>query len=395
VEIPLVATNRINTPGVAEQILAGGEADMVSMARPLLADAEFVRKTREGRPEEINVCIACNQACLDHVFERKTCSCLVNPRACRETELNYRPTAAPKTVAVVGAGPAGLACATVAARRGHQVTLFEQSGKVGGQFNLAKKIPGKAEFSESIAYFGGELERQAVDLRLSTSAEVDQLVQFDEVVLATGIYPRDVTIPGIEHPGVVSYIDVLEGRVIPGKRVAIIGAGGIGFDVAEFLSRPGDGPDASVSSEVFAREWGIDQTLKARGGVKGQKAQPESSVREIWLLQRKAGTPGKSLGKTTGWIHRLGLRQRGVKMLGGVTYERIDDDGLRISVDGKERLLDVDHVVICAGQVSNRDLADAMEAKGISCHIIGGAQKAAELDAKYAIREGSELAATL
>ncbi len=409
VNIPVVTTNRINTPEVAEEILARGDADMVSMARPLLADAELVKKAREGRPEEINICIACNQACLDHTFNRKTCSCLVNPRACRETELNYLPVKQVKAIAVVGAGPAGLAFATVAARRGHRVSLFDQADEIGGQFNMAKKIPGKEEFSASLDYYRVELDRSGVDLQLSTHISAEDLEGYDEVVLATGVYPREIDIPGINHAKVVSYIDVLNDKIKIGSKVALIGAGGIGFDVAEFLSHsaerdpdqshnhfpPSSSAQSSRSTEAFMREWGIDRTFEARGGVKGVKAQPPKSAREIWLLQRKLGKPGKTLGKTTGWIHRLSLAKRGVQMLGGVSYERIDDHGLHISIDGKKQLLEVDHVVICAGQVSNRDIADVLEENGLSCHIIGGAHKAAELDAKYAIREGSELAARL
>ena len=395
VDIPVITSNRINTPDLAEEILARGDADMVSMARPLLADAEFVKKARQGRPEEINICIACNQACLDHIFVNKTCSCLVNPRACRETELNYLPAGQIKAIAVVGAGPAGLACATVAARRGHKVTLFEQSDEIGGQFNMAKKIPGKEEFNASLTYFAGEIERSGVDLQLSTRVTAEDLEGFDEIILATGVYPRSIDVPGHEHNKVVSYIEVLKNKVEIGDRVALIGAGGIGFDVAEFLSHADGHPDSSQSSEAFAREWGIDLSLKARGGVEGIEPQIPKSAREIWLLQRKAGKPGKALGKTTGWIHRLNLKKRGVQMLGNVSYERIDDQGLHISIDGEDQLLEVDHVVICAGQVSNRDLADELQAKDMSCHVIGGAEKAAELDAKYAIREGSELAARL
>ncbi len=394
VGIPVITTNRINTPQVAEDIIARGDADMVSMARPLLADAEFVKKARQGREQEINICIACNQACLDHTFSGKHCSCLVNPRACRETELNYYPSKDIKAIAVVGAGPAGLACSTVAAQRGHKVSLFEQSDEIGGQFNMAKKIPGKEEFSASLDYFRGEVERRAVDLQLNTRASAEDLAGYDEIVLATGVYPRHLDLPGIDHPKVVSYIDVLKNGVEIGKRVALIGAGGIGFDVAEFLSHdPAQETDEPIRD--FAREWGIDLTLQAQGGVKNIKPQPPASAREIWLLQRKPGKPGKTLGKTTGWIHRLSLRHRNVKMLGGVSYERIDDEGLHISVNGEKNLLEVDHVVICAGQVSNRDLVKALEAKGLSCHVIGGAEKASELDAKYAIREGSELAARL
>ena len=395
VNIPVITTNRINTPQVAEDILARGDADMVSMARPLLADAEFVKKARQGRPEEINICIACNQACLDHTFKGKTCSCLVNPRACRETELNYLPTKNIKAMAVVGAGPAGLAFATVAAQRGHRVSLFDQSDEIGGQFNMAKKIPGKEEFSASLDYFRGEVERTEVDLQLNTRIAAEDLAGYDEVILATGVYPRKLDLPGIDHDKVVSYIDVLKGRVKIGHSVALIGAGGIGFDVAEFLSNPDEHDALPDTFEEFASEWGIDLSLKARGGVKGIKPQPPQSPREIWLLQRRAGKPGKTLGKTTGWIHRLSLRHRGVHMMGGVSYESIDDRGLHISIDGEKQCLEVDHIVVCAGQVSNRDLAATLEGRGLSVHIIGGAQKAAELDAKYAIREGSELAAKL
>jgi 2,4-dienoyl-CoA reductase (NADPH2) len=392
VTVPVVTTNRINTPQVAEDILARGDADMVSMARPLLADAEFVKKARQGRPEEINICIACNQACLDHTFNRKTCSCLVNPRACRETELNYLPAKNVKAIAVVGAGPAGLAFSTVAASRGHRVSLFDQADEIGGQFNLAKKIPGKEEFSASLDYFRGEVDRSGVDLQLNTRISAEDLAGYDEVILATGVYPRKLDIPGIDHEKVVSYIDVLTNKVKIGNSVALIGAGGIGFDVAEFLSHSDEHGDSSQSFDAFAREWGIDQTFEAKGGVKGIKAQPPKSAREIWLLQRK---PGKTLGKTTGWIHRLSLKNRGVHMLGGVNYERIDDHGLHISIDGKEQLLEVDHVVVCAGQVSNQELVTILKERGLSPHVIGGAHKAAELDAKFAISEGSELAASI
>ena len=396
INIPVITTNRINTPEVAEEILARGDADMVSMARPLLADAEFVKKARQGRPEEINICIACNQACLDHTFKGKTCSCLVNPRACRETELNYLPAKNIKAMAVVGAGPAGLAFSTVAAGRGHRVSLFDESEEIGGQFNMAKKIPGKEEFSASLDYFRGELDRAEVDLQLNTRISAEDLAGYDEVILATGVHPRQIDLPGIGNSKVVSYIDVLSGNVKIGRRVAIIGAGGIGFDVAEFLSHP-DGHDTGEPDSLadFASEWGIDLSLEARGGVAGVKAQPPESPREIWLLQRRAGKPGKTLGKTTGWIHRLSLRHRGVHMMGNVTYESIDDRGLHISIDGEKQLLEVDHVVVCAGQVSNLDLFNSLEGRGLSLHVIGGAKKAAELDAKYAIREGSELAAKL
>jgi len=405
-KVPVITTNRINTPEVAEDILRRGDADMVSMARPLLADAEFVKKAASGRSREINICIACNQACLDHTFGGKIASCLVNPRACHETELNYPPATNIKTVAVVGAGPAGLACATIAAGRGHKVSLFDQADEIGGQFNMAKKIPGKEEFSDSLAYYRNEVERTGVELHLNTRVGATDLDQFDEIVLATGVYPRQVDLPGAgQHmledepeksgPEVASYIEVLRNKLKVGKKVAIIGAGGIGFDVAEFLCHKTGEPSSSLSMEAFAREWGIDITLQARGGVEGVKAQPPIPEREIWLLQRKASKPGKSLGKTTGWIHRLSLRNRGVHMLSNVVYQRIDEQGLHISVDGQEQILDVDHIIVCAGQESNRDLADQLQASGRACHVIGGAQKATELDAKYAIREGSILAANL
>jgi len=397
VNIPVITTNRINTPQVAEDILARGDADMVSMARPLLADPEFVKKVRMGRPEEINICIACNQACLDHTFTGKPCSCLVNPRACRETELNYLPAQNIKAIAVVGAGPAGLAFATVAAQRGHRVSLFDQADEIGGQFNMAKKIPGKEEFSASLDYFRGELERKEVDVQLGTFISAEDLAGYDEVILATGVYPRKVELPGIDHEKVVSYIDVLNNKVEIGRSVAIIGAGGIGFDVAEFLSHS-DAQQAGVPVDplqAFVKEWGIDRSLQARGGVEGVEAQAPESAREIWLLQRSPGKPGKTLGKTTGWIHRLSLRNRGVHMLGNVSYEFIDDQGLHISIDGEKQLLEVEHIVICAGQVSNLDLANTLGGRGLSLHIVGGAKKASELDAKYAIREASELAARL
>ncbi len=395
VAIPLVTTNRINTPEVAEKVLADGDADMVSMARPLLADAEFVNKAASGRADEINICIACNQACLDHTFSRQTASCLLNPRACRETELNYVPAIRPKNLAVVGAGPAGLAFSTVAAERGHRVTLFDAAGEIGGQFNMAKRIPGKEEFYEALNYYRRQLELKGVEVRLGVHADADALEGFDEVVLATGVKPRTPDIEGIDHEKVLSYIDVLRNNVEVGKRVAVIGAGGIGFDVSEFLGHAHhDGPQFP-EPEGFAREWGIDMTLEARGGVKGVKAEPQPLAREIWLLQRKTSKPGKGLGKTTGWVHRLSLRARGVRMLAGVQYRKIDDLGLHIERDGKEELLEVDHVVVCAGQLPCRDLQPPLEAAGIKVHLIGGADVAAELDAKRAIKQGSELAAAI
>jgi 2,4-dienoyl-CoA reductase (NADPH2) len=395
VDIPLVATNRINTPGVAEQVLSNGDADMVSMARPLLADAEFVRKAEEGRADEINVCIACNQACLDHAFSRQTASCLLNPRACHETELNYRPVERPKSLAVVGAGPAGLAFATVAAERGHRVTLFDADTQIGGQFNMAKRIPGKEEFYEALNYYRRQLELKDVDVRLGQHVTVADLLDYDEVVLATGVAPRTPEIEGVDHAKVRGYVDVLRENSPVGKRVAIIGAGGIGFDMAEFLAREShDGPEFPTM-DAFAREWGIDMSLQARGGVKDVPAEPEPLPREIWLLQRKASKPGKGLGKTTGWVHRLSLRKRGVKMLGGVTYRRIDDAGLHIVHDGQDKVLEVDNVILCAGQLPQRELSEPLHAAGVPVHLIGGADVAVELDAKRAIRQGSELAARI
>lgn len=391
VKLPLVATNRINMPDVAEGILADGGADLISMARPLLADPEWANKARAGRANRINTCIACNQACLDHVFEQKTASCLVNPRACAETELNYIKATTPKRVAVVGAGPAGLACATVAAERGHQVTLFDAADEIGGQFNLAKQIPGKEEFHETLRYFRHKIEDTGVELRLSTAADADTLKGFDEVVLATGIRPRKVQIPGIDHTKVVSYLDVLSGRVVPGARVAIIGAGGIGFDVAEYLVH--DGPSSTLDRERWLAEWGVAADFSGPGGLR--KPRPEAPARQVWLLQRSPGKPGAKLGKTTGWIHRATLKAKQVAMLGGVEYVGIDDTGFRIRADGKEQTLPVDHVVICAGQEPRRELFDALQAAGVAPHLIGGADVAAELDAKRAIAQGSQVAARL
>lgn len=395
VKLPLITTNRINTPEVAEQVLARGDADMVSMARPMLADAEFVRKARENRADEINVCIACNQACLDHTFSRKLASCLVNPRACRETELNPAPVTAAKKIAVVGAGPAGLACAVTAAGRGHKVTLFEAAEQIGGQFNLAKRIPGKEEFHETLRYFSRQLELTGVELKLSTAADAEVLAGFDKVVLATGVLPRIPAIDGVDHRKAVSYLDVLNGRVEVGSRVAIMGAGGIGFDVAEFLSQVAKDPLVFPTPEQFTRSWGIDMSLAARGGVQDIKPKPLPSPREIHLLQRKATAVGKGLGKTTGWAHRLELKHRGVHMLPGVNYQRIDDAGLHIEVNGEARLLAVDHVVICTGQEPRRELQQPLLDAGVEVHLIGGADVATELDAKRAIRQGTELAASL
>jgi 2,4-dienoyl-CoA reductase (NADPH2) len=396
VGIPLCTTNRINSPDVAERILAEGSADMVSMARPLLADPEFVRKAEQGRADEINTCIACNQACLDHVFQRKTASCLVNPRACHETELEVRPAARRKRVAVVGAGPAGLACATVLARRGHDVELFEAAPEIGGQFNMAKRIPGKEEFRETLRYFGRALEVARVRLRLGRRVTAEELVAggFDEVVLATGVVPRDPRIPGQDHPMVLSYVDVLLHARPVGPRVAVVGAGGIGFDVAAFLVH--DPAAAGDPLAAWMREWGVADPERRRGGL--DEPRPAPPARRVHLLQRKAGRLGASLGKTTGWIHRASLKARQVETIGGVRYERIDDRGLTISFGEKRekpRLLEVDNVVICAGQEPLRELAAPLEARGVRVHLVGGADVAAELDAKRAIEQASRLAAAM
>jgi 2,4-dienoyl-CoA reductase (NADPH2) len=395
VSIPLVTSNRINDPAVAERVLAGGDADLVSMARPLLADPDFVAKAAANRADEINTCIACNQACLDLVFENEVATCLVNPRAGRELELVYRPAARARRVAVVGAGPAGLACASVAARRGHRVTLFEAAGEIGGQFNMAKRIPGKEEFHETLRYYRRELELAGVELRLGQIAAVADLVDgaFEEIVLATGVLPRVPAIPGLDHPKVLSYIDVLlQGRPV-GQKVAIVGAGGIGFDVAEFLSHDDAHAPSSLDIPAFMDEWGIDMQLAARGGLKPEA--PMTSPREIWLLQRRPTPPGRDLGKTTGWVHRLALKRRGARMLAGVSYEGIDDRGISILQNGQPRLLAVDHVVICAGQEPRRELVAGLESRGVRFQLIGGSKLAAELDARRAIDEGARLAAAL
>ena len=391
VRIPLVTTNRINMPDVAERVLADGDADMVSMARPLLADPDWVRKAREARAEDINTCIACNQACLDHVFENKRASCLVNPRACFETELLVRPAPVRKRIAVVGAGPAGLACATTLAERGHAVTLFEQAARIGGQFNMAKRIPGKEEFAETLRYYARRIQQCAVELRVDTRATPDLLQGFDEVVLATGVTPRAASIPGSDRPNVLSYVDVLSGDAPVGPRVAIIGAGGIGFDVAEFLVESAPSPTTDVAR--WTREWGVDMTLASRAGL--VRAAPEAPEREVWLLQRTPGKPGRRLNKTTGWVHRATLAAKRVTMLGGVAYERIDDDGLHIRIGDQPRVLAVDTVVVCAGQEPHRALHAQLVGAGMRAHLIGGADVAAELDAKRAIAQGTRLAAGL
>ena len=395
VKIPLITTNRINTPEVAEQILAEGDADMVSMARPFLADPEFVNKAAQGRGDEINTCIGCNQACLDHTFGGKLTSCLVNPRACHETELNYLPVTQVKKIAVVGAGPAGLAAATVAAQRGHDVVLFDSADEIGGQFNVAKRVPGKEEFYETLRYFKRKLETTGVAVRLGQRVGLNDLLVggFDDVLLATGILPRTPAIEGVDHPMVLSYLDViLRGKPV-GARVAVIGAGGIGFDVSEFLVDQGGG-STSQDRGAFWKEWGIDPLLEARGGVAGVKPHVHPPARQVYLLQRKASKVGDGLGKTTGWIHRTGLKNKGVQMLNSVEYVKIDDDGLHVRIDGGEmQLLAVDNVVICAGQDPLRELYEGLAAAGQAVQLIGGADVAAELDAKRAIDQGSRVAA--
>ena len=394
VQIPLVTSNRINTPEMAEHVLAQGDADMVSMARPMLADAEFVLKAEQGRSDEINTCIGCNQACLDQIFSMQIATCLVNPRACYETELIFKESATKKNIAVIGAGPAGLSFATYAADRGHQVTVFEAASQIGGQFNIAKTIPGKEEFYETLRYFKRKIELQPnIKLVLNHTATYEELTaeNYDDIVVATGVTPRELTIEGIDHPKVLSYIEVLRERKPVGKKVAIIGAGGIGFDTAEYLSHEGE--SGSLNPQKFYDEWGIDTSYAHVGGLK----QPvlEQSDREIYLLQRKANAVGASLGKTTGWIHRTGLKHRDVKMIAGASYDKIDDQGLHITVNDQPTVLEVDHVIICAGQESYTAMYDQLKADGKNVHLIGGAKEAGELDAKRAIRQGAELAATI
>ncbi|MFJ7083462.1 FAD-dependent oxidoreductase [Streptomyces griseus] len=391
VSVPLVTSNRINTPEVAEEILASGRADMVSMARPFLADPEFVAKAAAGRADAINTCIGCNQACLDHIFSLKITSCLVNPRACHETELVLSPTRTRKRVAVVGAGPAGLACSVTAAERGHAVTLFDTADEIGGQLNVARRVPGKEEFDETLRYFRTRLAELDVEVRLSTRADTGSLDGYDEIVLATGVEPRTPAIPGTDHPNVVSYLDVLRDGAPVGDRVAIVGAGGIGFDVAEFLTDGGDA--ASLDADTFFRQWGVDTAYEDRGGLRAPER--PKSPRTVHLVQRRSSKVGAGLGKTTGWIHRTELRHRGVEMIAGASYDLIDDEGLHLTVDGERRVLPVDTVVLCAGQEPRRELYEELSAGAVPVHLIGGADVAAELDAKRAIRQGTELAATL
>jgi 2,4-dienoyl-CoA reductase (NADPH2) len=390
--IPVITSNRINTPEVAEAVLQNGDADMISMARPFLADANFVNKAAEGRSDEINTCIGCNQACLDHVFSGEMSSCLVNPRACFETEINIIPTKTVKKIAVIGAGPAGLSASTALADAGHAVTLFDGASEVGGQFNIAKQVPGKEEFFETIRYFTRKLELSGVTVKLNTTVTAAELndSDFDEVVIATGINPRTPPIEGIEHAKVLNYIDVLRHKKNVGKKVAVIGAGGIGFDVSEYLVHSGEGTSQNIAA--YMKEWGVDMTLQARAGIEGVKAQVSAPAREVFLLQRKESKVGAGLGKTTGWIHRTGLKNKQVKMVPSCQYHKIDDAGLHLSIAGERQILDVDNIIICAGQDPARELVEGLNK---SYHLIGGADVAAELDAKRAIKQGLELATQL
>jgi len=395
VSIPLVTTNRINMPETAEKVLADGHADMISMARPFLADADWVNKAFEEKEDEINTCIGCNQACLDHVFERKVASCLVNPRACHETELNYNLTSKTKKIAVVGAGPAGLAAATIAAQCGHEVTLFDADIAIGGQFNIAKQIPGKEEFYETIRYFKRQLEIHNVTVKLNTRVSANDLDKddFEEIILATGIVPRMPRIEGIEHEKVLNYIDVLKLKKPVGKRVAVIGAGGIGFDVSEYLAHEGE--SSSLNIDTWLKEWGIDKSMKARSGIEGMQSEIHPSPREIFMFKRSKGKFGGKLGKTTGWIHRSTLKKKKVQFINEVQYTKIDGKGLHYIQNKEQKLLEVDNIVICAGQIPLKELLAPLEEKGIKVHVIGGADIASELDAKRAINQGCRLAAKL
>ena len=394
VSVPVITSNRINMPDVAEAVLARGDADLVSMARPMLADSQLMKKAAEGREDEINTCIACNQACLDHTFGgNQEVSCLVNPRACHETQLVYKPTTAPKRIAVVGAGPAGLAYSTIAAERGHKVDLFDQSDEIGGQFNLAKRIPGKEEFHETLRYFKRQLEVTGVRVSLGQLVDADFLRSggYDEIVIATGIRPRVPDIEGIDHPSVIGYIDAIKGTKPVGDRVAIIGAGGIGFDVAELITHAGK--SSALDIDTFAKEWGIDFANHPRGGVTGIEPVVEASPREVWLLQRKSSGVGRGLGKTTGWTHRLTLNRKGVRMIPSVSYQRIDDYGLHCLIDGEPKTLEVDTIILCAGQDPLRDLHDELVNESAHVSLVGGAFEASELDAKRAINQAAYLAA--
>ena len=395
IKIPLITSNRINMPDTAEKVLAEGHADMISMARPFLADPEWVNKAKAEKSDEINTCIGCNQACLDHVFQRKVASCLVNPRACHETELNYTTTKHKKKIAVIGAGPAGLASATIASQRGHEVTLFDASSEIGGQFNMAKQIPGKEEFYEPLRYFKKQIEIHNVTLKLNTKVSLSYLKDsnFEEIILATGIQPRTLNIEGSKHQKVLSYIDVLKHKKQVGKRVAVIGAGGIGFDVSEYLSHEGE--STAVNLDAWLKEWGIDKTLKARSGIEGIEASVETSPREIFMFKRSKGKFGGNLGKTTGWIHRASLKKKNVQFIGEVTYQKIDDDGLHYTQNNTQKLLKVDHIVVCAGQTPLKELYEPLIDLGKKVHVIGGAYFASELDAKRAIDQGARLAAKL
>ncbi|MEZ5752345.1 MAG: NADPH-dependent 2,4-dienoyl-CoA reductase [Paracoccaceae bacterium] len=391
VAIPVITSNRINNPETAEAVLAEGCADMISMARPFLADPDFVAKAAAGKAETIAPCIGCNQACLDHTFSGRETSCLVNPRACSETELNYTPTEAPKSIAVVGAGPAGLMAALVADQRGHKVTLFEKDATLGGQLNMARQVPGKEEFDGLVAWFETMVDASGIDLRLNTAATAEALAGFDEVIVATGVVPRDPGIPGQDGTNVLTYIDVLRGKAPVGQRVAVVGAGGIGFDVAEYVTHQGTSP--TLDLEEWKREWGVGDPSEVPGGL--LDPQPPEPARQVTLLQRKAEKPGRNLGKTTGWIHRASLAARKVQMLGGVTYDAITPEGIVLGGTNGPRLLEVDTVILCTGQEPLRALSDALEARGQRVHTIGGADVAAELDAKRAINQGARLAASL
>ena len=393
--IPLVTSNRINMPETAEQVLAEGHADLVSMARPFLADPEWVNKASENKSDEINTCIGCNQACLDHVFQQKVASCLVNPRACHETELNYLPTEHKKKIAVIGAGPAGLAASIIAAQRGHEVVLFDADKEIGGQFNMAKQIPGKEEFYETIRYFNTQIALHKVTVKLNTRVQADDIKNgnFDEVILATGIQPRSPKIEGIEHPKVLNYLDVLKHKKPVGKRVAVIGAGGIGFDVSEFLAHEGE--STSLHIDAWLKEWGIDKTITARSGIEGIQAIVEPSPRELFMFKRSKGKFGANLGKTTGWIHRSTLKKKNVEFINSVQYTKIDDEGLHYVQNEEQKVLAVDNVIICAGQLPFKELLSPLEALGLKVHVVGGADVASELDAKRAINQASRLAAII